>query len=174
MLRTGLDRCSPETEKHLREKSGKIVYNFSKNLGFQHRRHKPRPEVQTTAGKSKKTAEITSKISDYPRHDIYCLGKYRHVASFLLRKVTLPNSPQKPMRNTQLNYRYRNAPIYKQFAVVVFPNPRGMSVAEATTPAPVDPGGEFDQAALEEWFVETQTTAGDTNLGWIYKPWLKT
>ena len=36
------------------------------------------------------------------------------------------------MKNIQLNYRYRDADNYKQFGAVVFSNPRGMSVEEAT------------------------------------------
>lgn len=36
------------------------------------------------------------------------------------------------MKNIQLNYRYRDAHNYKQFGAVIFSNPSGMTVEEAT------------------------------------------
>lgn len=36
------------------------------------------------------------------------------------------------MKNIQLNYRYRDADNYKQFGAVVFSNPRGVTVEEAS------------------------------------------
>jgi len=37
------------------------------------------------------------------------------------------------MKNIQFNYRYRDAHNYKEYGYVVFYNPRGMSVEEATS-----------------------------------------